>query len=583
MTAVLADRRPVLEADGTPVQRPAAKGFLAGLERRLAFAVPLAASLPVAWVLVLRYHSIYNDAQSRLANAYYMLYSKDPHAAAIGFVWNPLPSLVDLPLLLFKNLWPALSEDAFAANIMSCLFFALACYQLFRFFEDLQLNTGARWGLWLCFAANPLVFFYAVNGMSEILFLCILIIATRFLVDWLRTDRTGSLVIAGVGLAVAYLARNEAVAPAIASGVLVVVVSYLRSAETGRKRRQAAITDGALVTMPFALSFAAWAATSWIIVGQPFAQFSSSDGNSALVATAGTNLIETTVGGRLHYAIDGAFSVAPLLVLVAGWALYRTLRARDATPLVPIAMIASVLVLEMFLYTEHQLFPWYRYYIYACPAVVMTAATLVHSRRSATPALWTSRRDPRPDLGAPISRFPAASWAAVTTAAALLCCLPGAVTTATTLGSAGKLASSDRYQLAYFLWPRAKGTSFDLPDQYPRLEALAHQLDALKLPAGAVLLDNANNCIPHLILDSRRPSQFAIPNDVDYLELFGVPYQFGVRYMLVPDPTYAPNDQLDVRFPGLYDDGQGMATLVEQLDIPGCPDLRLYKVNPTAD
>ena len=33
------------------------------------------------------------DALSRVANGYYTLFSRDPHLAAVGFVWNPLPSL----------------------------------------------------------------------------------------------------------------------------------------------------------------------------------------------------------------------------------------------------------------------------------------------------------------------------------------------------------------------------------------------------------------------------------------------------------------------------------------------------------
>ena len=37
------------------------------------------------------------DAWSRITNAYYVLYSRDPHLAAIGFIWNPLPSLMAIP------------------------------------------------------------------------------------------------------------------------------------------------------------------------------------------------------------------------------------------------------------------------------------------------------------------------------------------------------------------------------------------------------------------------------------------------------------------------------------------------------
>ncbi|WP_415635168.1 hypothetical protein, partial [Propionibacterium acidifaciens] len=49
---------------------------------------------------------VFPDAMSRVANGYYVLFSRDPHLAAIGFVWNPLPSLAAIPLLLATPLWP---------------------------------------------------------------------------------------------------------------------------------------------------------------------------------------------------------------------------------------------------------------------------------------------------------------------------------------------------------------------------------------------------------------------------------------------------------------------------------------------
>ncbi len=62
------------------------------------------------------------DATSRIANAYYTLYSRDPHLAAIGFVWNPLPSLMLLPFLPLKALIPALTQQSLLAVLVSAAF-----------------------------------------------------------------------------------------------------------------------------------------------------------------------------------------------------------------------------------------------------------------------------------------------------------------------------------------------------------------------------------------------------------------------------------------------------------------------------
>src|ERR1700722_1492085 len=70
--------------------------------------------LAVGAYLVLHRGSIAGDAESRVAQAWYVVASRDPHLAAVGFIWNPLPSIAAIPLLLFRGVWPALVTDAFA-------------------------------------------------------------------------------------------------------------------------------------------------------------------------------------------------------------------------------------------------------------------------------------------------------------------------------------------------------------------------------------------------------------------------------------------------------------------------------------
>ena len=547
------------------------------LERRLAFLVPLAASLPAAWVLVFRYHSIYNDALSRLANGYYVLYSRDPHLAAIGFVWNPLPSLVDIPLLLFKGVWAPLSRDAFAANLISCLFYALGCWQLYRYFEDLRLGRAFRWALWLAFAANPLIFYYGVNGMSESLFIFTLIVTTRYLSRWLEDGSTRSLIVSGVALGIAYIDRNEAIAPAAAAGLAVAVVSYLRTRGQQFERRRAVLTDLYLFLSPFAVSFAFWAITSWVIVGHPFEQFSSQYGNAAQIKAAGPKAFQPTMTGRFAYAAHAVETVAPLLIVILLIALIRMLAVRDWRPLAPIAVPLAVLAFEVVAYTNKQIFPWYRYYIYACPAAVMIAGcvaarSVIDLTDPGTLRLPGKLRVPR--------RLRKPGRVMIGTLCALMA-TTGGVTTALTLGRESGLSEQDRYQLAYVLWPSiAEARGAQLYPGYIGIRRLAEQLDSMHLPDGGLLVDNFTTCIPELILDSHHPTQFVIPNDEDYQQKFGVPYQFGVRYFLVPDPLSNPVDALNEHLPSLYANGQGLATLVGEIHVASCPTFRLYKALP---
>ena len=61
------------------------------------FVVALAYFTAIAAVLTFHYGSIMGDAESRVADAWYVFFTRDPHLAAIGFVWNPLPSILVMP------------------------------------------------------------------------------------------------------------------------------------------------------------------------------------------------------------------------------------------------------------------------------------------------------------------------------------------------------------------------------------------------------------------------------------------------------------------------------------------------------
>src|SRR5690349_19080871 len=96
----------------------------------LVFGSSLLFYLAVSAILVFGANVILGDALARVANAYRILFSRDPHLAAIGFVWSPLPPLAVLPLLPLKSLWPDLVARGFAGNIVTALFMAGAVYQV---------------------------------------------------------------------------------------------------------------------------------------------------------------------------------------------------------------------------------------------------------------------------------------------------------------------------------------------------------------------------------------------------------------------------------------------------------------------
>ena len=267
-------------------------------------------------LLDFKYHVFPLDGVSRMANAYYVLYSRDPHLAAIGFVWNPLPSIATMPFLLFKDLWAPLTTMGVAASLVTVIAMTGAVYQLLRCLSDWGVPRLPRLLLTALFALNPMIIFYAGNGMSEALYLFTLLATCRYLLRWIHDGDVRSLSYAAVWLGLAYLARNEAAAAALFGGIVVFVLSYRKRAQPSPTR--AAFSDLAIFALPFSACFLGWAFASDVITGQPFAQFSSQYGNSAQIVVNGAKVDLTY---RLLHELKSITYMAPALLLIVVLAL----------------------------------------------------------------------------------------------------------------------------------------------------------------------------------------------------------------------------------------------------------------------
>jgi hypothetical protein len=513
-------------------------------QRLLAFVVPLVGYLIAAAFLSLRYHSYSGDAQSRLANAFYTLFGRDPHLAAIGFVWNPLTSLADMPLAILSPAVPALTHEYLAAGIVSALAMAGAGYQAYRFLEELGVRSAVRWTLLACFVCNPMIIYYGGNGMSEALLTFTLAATARYLARWLRQGEVRDLVLSGVFLGLAYLDRNEAVAAAVAATILVWFVSYFRTVDEKRVRRLAALTDSVIYVSPFLLAFGGWAVMSWVIVGHPFEQYSSAYGTASQLRLLGqSGGSASTKVAHFRYVVVAMWTMAPLLPVLLLLAGRRAWQNRDLSVLAVVAILGGVCSFEIAAYATGQISWAYRYVIYVIMFSVMLAACV-----AAPPTAGAGGRPmgsgPGWVLAAGRRTFDVRPQLAAVVAFVLL--VPGVVTTAHTM-----------------------------------LYSNIDRIDQADLPRGGLMLDNFEPCVPQLILQSNRPSQFSIPNDRDFKERLGAPYQFGVRYFLVPPPTgYGSVDALNVEYPSLWANGAGIANLVGEVHMADCPVFSLYKLLP---
>lgn len=334
----------------------------------------------IAIVLDFRYEVFPPDAVFRMANGFYVLYSRHPHLAAIGFVWNPLTSVADMVPLLFKDLWHPLVSRDFAASLATVVAMTGAVHQLRSMLQEIGHRRTVRLILTALFALNPMILYYSANGMSEALYLFTTLATARYLRRWIVGDNEiRSLVYAGSMLGLCYLAREEGVAVGMASGLVVFAVSANRNKQ-GAKRLRAGLTDALVYLTPFLTSFAAWAFSSFVITGSAFEQFTSQYGNSAQIQEYGSyyHLVKGHYLMRLTHEVTALESMAPLLPVLIALAVVVAIRRRRIEVLIPLAIFGGGLGFTLLSYLDNTIFPWFRFYILAVPLeVVLTGLILI--------------------------------------------------------------------------------------------------------------------------------------------------------------------------------------------------------------
>jgi hypothetical protein len=537
--------------------------------------------LLIAAYTVLALNIIPGDSLSRVGIAERILFSRDPHLAAIGFVWNPVQILPLLPLVSLKFLWPDIVRLGFAAAIVSAFFMAGAVYQVHATLRDFGVGPFPRLILTVLFAIHPMILYYAVNGMSEAMLLFFLLIATRQLAAWLKSFRAPQLAYAGLALAAAYLSRYEAIAPAAAAVAVVFVASFIRSRGQRQDRMATPICDALIIVTPVAAAFVLWALASLIIVGHPFESFTSVYGNSSQIQTAQHEGVASSLEFAQGWAPAATLALRRVLILepfalmllvIAGVVAFGR---REARVVAPLAMFGSVLAFMLAAYLMGALFGWLRFFIAVIPAVTLVVGIILPGQppaRLQTVPPATMRR-PRRVL-------------TVAATTALLGLTASALPVAAVGMTDRTIARSESDELSPILQLVRHPTNPPAPlRRFVTERAVAQAVDSLGLGSGAVLIDTYVGY--SIVAYSARPAQFIIPSDRDWKVSLADPAAAGVKYLLVPSPSdtgfvaLVALDDINRTYPGIYESGAGVGRLIRTFDSTGeSASWRLFSVTP---
>lgn len=538
------------------------------------FGVSAALYIGAAWWLQVHHGFLMGDTLSRIAATQAVLFSRDPHLAAIGFIFTPVTAMLQIPEILLSPYFSALAERAFAGSLMSAVFMAGAAVQLFSMGNDRGLPRAYSLTITALFALNPMIIFYGSNGMSEAPFVFFMTWAVRRLILWTADDDVHHLATAGgIAMGLAYLTRYDALACVGVSGVLVGVTTYLRARPEPRLRRT--VLDVLLVSGPGLIAFVGWAAAGWLITGEAFAQFTSQYGNSAILAQSGSTA-PTFLGG-VHFSLMCMLVLAPTLIPIALWAIVRRWgRPNWQMLLVPLALFGMVLAFQAYSYATGSTFGFLRFYITVIPMTACLALLAVPDGVLVTPK---RRGRYSPPIAPLISTRRWTQYVAIAVTFAVA--LPVAV-----WGMGQPQYAPQEFALRAVVFPQRDDVSergareHRIARTFSTERQIASYLEKLNLPDSSVITDTVYGF--GILAASKRPKMFVIPSDPDFTQLLNDPSAYGIKYLLaVPRVGRGTSDALNVRYPTLYETGSDVATLA--LEIPndgdGQPDWRLYRVN----
>src|SRR3990172_4546739 len=103
--------------------------------------IVLAINLFMVYVVVFEVGFFLPDATSRTRAVWQVFYSNEPKLSNIGFVWTPLPALLQLPLVLI----PGLRTKGLSGNIVTAVMGTFAALVLLVFLRRVKLDVVMRW------------------------------------------------------------------------------------------------------------------------------------------------------------------------------------------------------------------------------------------------------------------------------------------------------------------------------------------------------------------------------------------------------------------------------------------------------
>lgn len=344
--------------------------------------------LVAAWYM-LTVESVIGDALSRSLAAVTAARSTYPKLASLGFIWPPLPGLLQIPLVHI----PGLSTYGFSGGIVTALFAGGTAAAFDLIFARAGVRRAARLvAIALLMVVNPFMLFYGSNGMSEMPLVFFVVFSTYAFLRWTDTDKLEWLMAAGMSTALMVLVRYDAWFYAAAFAAAIALVQWRREPDArarvvGSSRLPQISANVITYAVPVVFITLLWMLFNWQIKGNGLYFLNSEYSNAALFQQVGervsVNAVRASPLNFLAYIVESTVFLAPLLPVGLIALVALALAERSPRYVALAGILLSVPVFEWVSYRQGQTFGFWRYYITLIPAAAIIMAEVVRTTRAA--------------------------------------------------------------------------------------------------------------------------------------------------------------------------------------------------------
>jgi hypothetical protein len=497
----------------------------------------------------------WNDAMSRSASALSVLHGADPKLANIGFVWPPLPTLLDAVWAVFYPVWPGIVSSGVAAALTTATCAGLAAALLLATARRLGLSNRVGWAFALLVALHPMMFLYGSNGMSEgVAAPCLIGAVCALTLFWHTGER---LWVAAAGVALACGVATEYTAVPYGAAVCVALVGgvlWSSEARVWKPQGRGRAIEGLalLLAVPPVFAGVLWLTANAVIMGNPLSFIYGTYGYGSFQRAANPNgpvaYVTGDIVGALALVGERVFPfliplACILLVRLVDGRLWRinTLSVILVGLSVPLGMVFPLAVLGSPMgFLRYLMYP-----LFVAAGWGLYEIALSRRRRTAVAVILIGW----------LAALPAALW----------------------IMSSPRLGPEENVEV------EAVGQGFDGTDTVDVEAPVARYLEQDILPKGQnVLFDSvAGGAMIGVQIRPAYIRQLIVTADRRFKDAVAHPGSHGVGYFLMPDPTGTPTAAIGRAYPRLWSGKQPGFRLVKTIPTK-IETWRIFAVRPSA-